>query len=136
MRGAARFPGRGNLVEDTFVFAGEKPCAIDYHVDFVGAITDSAANFPQLQLCRHQSGWKSGRDGGNPDAGVFEKFFRDSNEVWIDANGRAARRLVTGIEWLHGFATEERDFSWSIAAFERGQVHHRHRQLEALELGR
>src|SRR5438477_11262006 len=122
MRGAARFPGRCNLLEDAFVFAGEKTCATDHHVDLVGAITDGAANLSQLQLCRHQPGRKSGCDGGDFDAGVFEKFFRDSNEVWIDANGRTARRLVTGIEWLHGFAAEERDFSWSIAAFERGQV--------------
>ena len=136
MRGPACFPGRGDFVKDALVLARQKTCAIDHHINFVGAITDGTADFPQLQFCRHQSGRKGGRDRGNFYARVFQEIFRDSNEIWIEANGRAARRLVAGIEWLHRFAAEERHFSRSIAAFERGQVHHRNDQLQAFELGR
>ena len=136
MRDPARFPSSGNFIEDALIFARQKTCAIDHHVDFVGAIVDRAADFPEFQFCRHQSGRKSGRDRGDFNAGALEKFFRDSNEIWIDANGRATRRLVAGIEGLHGFAAKKGDFSWSVAAFERGQVHHRDHQLQAFDLGR
>src|SRR5947208_15273558 len=111
MFSAERLLGRGDLVENAVVFAREKTRAIDHHVDFAGAIMDGTANFPEFQLCRHQSGGERGRDRGNFDAGVFEKFPRDSNEIWIDANSRAARHLVVGIGWLHRFAAKERDYS-------------------------
>src|SRR6266700_6072812 len=120
MRSPARFPGRGDFVEDALVFARQKTCAINHHVDFVGAITDGATDLAEFQLCRHQAGRKRCCDRGDFDAGVFEKFFRDSNEIWIDANGCAARHLVAWIEWLDRFAAKECDFSWSIAPFERG----------------
>src|SRR5207237_4493136 len=114
MRSPARFPGSGDFVEDALVFARQKTCTVDHHVDFIGPITDGAAYFPAFQLCRHQSSGKSGRNRGDFDAGRHEKFFCDFNEIWIDANSRAARHLIPGIEWLHGLAAEECDFSWSI----------------------
>ena len=74
MRGPARFLGSGDFIEDALVFARQKTCAIDHHVDFVGPITDGAADFPEFQLCRHQSSGKRRRDGGDFDAGSVREI--------------------------------------------------------------
>src|SRR5689334_1065221 len=101
----------GDLVEDVFVFAGQKTCSIYNHVDLIGAITHSGANLLQFRFRRHQSRRKTGRNRRDFNGRTREKFLRDSNEVWIDTNRGTIRNFISWMEWLHGFAAEKGGFS-------------------------
>ena len=136
MRVAARFLHRGDFVEDSVVIAGQKNAAIDHHVDLIRAVARRAAHFFELQIERHQTGRKRGRDRGDFHAGIAEKFLRDLHQIWINANRRAGRHLVARIDRLHRLAAEKGDFAGRVFSFQRRQVHHRDRELEAGEFGR
>ena len=105
---------RGDFVEDPVVITSQKNSAVDYHVDFVGAVAQSAPDLSQFQIERHQTSGKGGRNGGDLDSGAAEETFRDPDQSRINANGGARRHVVTRIGGLHRFAAKESDFAGRV----------------------
>ena len=75
--------------------AGQHMLAGDDDVDLLRAVPDGRLDLLELQVVRHETRRKSGRDRGNRDAGSIERLDRGRNETVIDAD-RAGMQLTPG----------------------------------------
>ena len=80
---------------------------------------------------RREAGREAGGDGGDGDAGAFERFDGGFDEGVVDADGADVEVQVFDLqsfdevvfEWAAGFGAEAFDALGGVVAGERGEVH-------------
>ena len=99
-------------------------------ISFAPAL-DGAANLLDAGFERREAGREAGGDGGDGDAGAFERFDGGLDEGVVDADGADVEVQVFDLqsfdevvfEWAAGFGAEAFDALGGVVAGERGEVH-------------
>src|SRR6202012_1166587 len=100
-------------------------------VDLAGAGFDRAANLLHAGFERREAGGEAGGDGGDGDAGAFERFDGGLDEGGVEADGAAVQVQVFDLESFDemvferaaGLGAEAFYALGGVVAGERGEVH-------------
>src|SRR5215471_19215897 len=104
--------GSCDLVENSGVVAGQKSVAVQNDIDFVGTVSNGAANLFEFSSQGILSAWKSGGDRRHVDRRMLAKEPAGKpDHVGVDANSGAMGRAIFGFGWTQGLAAEVRHFA-------------------------
>ncbi len=134
MRAGAGFPDGGDFVGHARVLASEEGSAVDHHVDLVGALGARHADIVEPDRQRGGAAGECRGYGGDLDRRAANAGFRGADQAGINADRGAAGSAVARRKRRNGFAAEIGDFSRRVFSLERGEVHHRENNFEALAL--
>ncbi len=131
MGGAAGVLEGGDLVVERVPLAVEDVRAGDDDVDLGGAGFDRAANLLHAGFERREAGGEAGGDGGDGDAGAFERLDGGLDEGVVDADGADVQVEVFDLESLDevvfegaaGFGAQTLHALGGVIAGERREVH-------------
>ena len=123
-----------DLVVHLPVAPGEPRPAVDHHVDLGGAAVEGECGVGQLHRQRRPARREGGGHGGDPDRRAAQRLGGDGGEVRVDADGRDRRDVRVRRVGAAGLRAEGADATGGVGALERGEVDHRHGEVEHLPL--
>jgi hypothetical protein len=129
---AAKLFHRRNLIMDLGVFTTQERGAVDDHVDFIGAGTESDARVFEFGFQRGLPARKIGGHRGNLDRRAAQEGFGRRDEVRIHADRRDRPHPIALGCRMHRLVAEGHHLARRVPSFQRGQVEHGKGEAQAL----